>query len=247
MIGGGIESCIVPFAPYQGFIFRNDLNSYQEVIWEILNYLKMLGCNELHFSNLYHVRDFTALCDKNLELKKGTNINIRYTAIKYLRKYDELSRLRKREIKKGKLLGLQIRQSSDINSFLYLYDLTFKRQGINLEDKELILVKKLTEHCINNGYGELWDAKNKDGKTIHSRVILKGKRGYAYDLFAGNHPNYRGLGGATSLLLKIWNKLINEGYEYFDFLGCNSPQRGDYKLSFESELVPYYLVNIINI
>jgi len=35
-----------------------------------------------------------------------------------------------------------------------------------------------------------------------------------------------------------------KGLQRFDFVGVNSPQRGDFKLSFNAELVPYQEVHL---
>jgi hypothetical protein len=34
------------------------------------------------------------------------------------------------------------------------------------------------------------------------------------------------------------------GCKYLDFVGVNSPRRGDYKLSFNGKLTPYYEVSL---
>ena len=49
---------------------------------------------------------------------------------------------------------------------------------------------------------------------------------------------------SSKLLLDNMALSAHQGIKRFDFVGVNSPQRGDFKLSFNAELVPYQEVHL---
>ena len=48
----------------------------------------------------------------------------------------------------------------------------------------------------------------------------------------------------TFLLLNMIKHAFDSGYEEIDFLGLNSPNRADFKISLNAELVPYFITSI---
>mgnify|MGYP006107665111 CR=1 FL=1 len=66
----------------------------------------------------------------------------------------------------------------------------------------------------------------------------------AYLLIGGNDPNYRDTGNSTFIILSSIKDAFDNGISEIDFVGVNSPNRGDFKLSFNSVLRPYYKVEL---
>jgi len=62
----------------------------------------------------------------------------------------------------------------------------------------------------------------------------------AYYLFGANDPDLRYANASSKLLIENIAIFAAQGLKRFDFVGVNSPQRGDFKLSFNAELVPEY-------
>jgi lipid II:glycine glycyltransferase (peptidoglycan interpeptide bridge formation enzyme) len=68
----------------------------------------------------------------------------------------------------------------------------------------------------------------------------------AYYLFGANDPELREANASSKLLIDNIVIFADQGLEKFDFVGVNSPQRGDFKLSFNAELIPYQEVHFIS-
>ena len=65
-----------------------------------------------------------------------------------------------------------------------------------------------------------------------------------YYQFGANDPDYRSSGASAHLMFETICMLAKRGIELIDFVGVNSPSRGDYKLSFNPTLKPYYVVSL---
>jgi lipid II:glycine glycyltransferase (peptidoglycan interpeptide bridge formation enzyme) len=65
----------------------------------------------------------------------------------------------------------------------------------------------------------------------------------AYYLLAANDPTHRSTGAATRLMFDNIFEAKRRGLQELDFVGVNSPNRGDFKLSFNPELKLYFDVS----
>lgn len=246
------EACsFVPFAPYQGILYSTSEDSYTdyhnnlEATEILLDYIYEEGdMKKVGFCNSYKVEDIRSIQWHHYhEPCLGQyNLKIWYTTVVQL---DDsircnISKRRKRdyEIAKNKN-ELVYCVSNDLEPFIKLYDLTFKRQNIELDKQTLNKVKKITEYSLGCGIGELWYAKDKMGNYIDSTLFLYEKN-VGYYLYGANDPSKRNMGGATFLFLEQFSRMGKKGITEFDFIGINSPQRGDFKLSFGGKIKPYY-------
>jgi lipid II:glycine glycyltransferase (peptidoglycan interpeptide bridge formation enzyme) len=96
--------------------------------------------------------------------------------------------------------------------------------------------------AMSEGYGKCMTAKLPTGETASAVLVLYDRK-TCYYLFAGNHPDFRKSGASSYLILKAIEKFKEEGKVYFDFIGINSPSRGDFKISFNANPTPYYITN----
>ena len=135
-----------------------------------------------------------------------------------------------------------IESSHDLKSFLKLYQLTFDRQGIAVDGQTLSLVESICSKALDNGYGHLSCAQV-DGQAA-SMAFFVTDSNCAYYLFGANHPDLRDANASSKLLIDNIATFAAQGLEKFDFVGVNSPQRGDFKLSFNAELIPYQEVHL---
>lgn len=251
------EQEMPPFAPHQGILFFEKGDKYgikKEQLEAVSVLLEELDEDYHHicFANHFSVNDMRAcLWHHYHEPEKGLyDIHLRYTAVK------DISKLTMEGFSKGRRsdykysftrYGLTYKKSDDVSSFFELYQSTFERQSISLTDYEIRCVRGILD-CTLGKYGFLRYAVMPDGKKIDAIYILvEGET--AYYLFGANHPDYRKCGGGTFLLIEAMKELSERGIRYFDFVGINSPLRGDFKLSFGAEIKPYYvcekLINII--
>lgn len=170
----------------------------------------------------------------------------RYTGHVDLRNFDlshylaSVRSVRRQEFKKTRAV---IEQSADLNLFLDLYAKTFDRQGIAVGDETLSLVRRICTTALAEGYGHLSCAQV-DGRAA-SMVFFVNDAACAYYLFAANDPEMRDAQASSKLMIDNMASFAAQGIGRFDFVGVNSPQRGDFKLSFNAELVPYQEVHLV--
>jgi hypothetical protein len=147
--------------------------------------------------------------------------------------------VRRQEYKKSKV---EIHQSDDLLLFLNLYQQTFERQGLAIGADTLGLVQRICEQSMAHGYGYLSSAVL-DDRTAAMAFFVSDSRS-SYYLFGANDPAMRQADASSKLLLDNIALSAQKGLQIFDFVGVNSPQRGDFKLSFNAELVTYQEVHL---
>jgi hypothetical protein len=201
----------------------------------------------LRFSFHPKIIDLRPLLWHNFEENKCEKfkVEIRYTAvldlssIKNIHGYlKEIRENRKRDYKKSIKEKISSSLGATKEEVKDLYKKTFERQGISVDSKSLDFLERLTEN-INSERGFIYKARNKDGQAIAITICLLDKD-TAYSLFIANDPEYRNTGANTACMLGSLLYAREIGKKFFDFIGANSPQRGDFKLSFNSELKRYF-------
>ena len=65
----------------------------------------------------------------------------------------------------------------------------------------------------------------------------------SYYLFGGASDAGRRTGAQTAIMHRAIVDAVCQGLELFDFVGANSPNRSQFKLSFGADLVPYYSIS----
>ncbi len=149
--------------------------------------------------------------------------------------------VRRQEYRKTRAV---IEPSHDLESFLRLYLLTFERQGIAIDGQTLSLVESICSKALVDGYGHLSCAQV-DGQVASMAFFVTDTK-CAYYLFGANDPELRDANASSKLLIDNIAFFAARGLKRFDFVGVNSPQRGDFKLSFNAELVPYQEVHLLS-
>ena len=166
----------------------------------------------------------------------------RYTGILDLRNVDSATlpaqtrACRRQELRKAAAYIVQ--EERDVDRFLALYALTFARQDIVLPASTLALVCGITNAALEQGYGRLTSCTTPQG--VASMTLFLFDRQRTYYLFAANDPDLRNTGAATRLMFENIFYAKEQGLVELDFVGVNSPNRGDFKLSFNPELKLYF-------
>lgn len=243
----------VPYAPYQGLIYAKlHEDKYKDNKFR-LDYASFLlekideQYKDIFIANNYTVSDVRPFAWHNYhQPERGTyDIKIRYTAIKDISSIEYLLK----GLSKGRKLdyrysveryGIKYIESNNFAEFFRLYNRTFERQGIVLSEQDYSTVEKIIR-CTKNRNGLLRYALNACGEIVSAIYVLVGNNNTAYYLFGASDPEYRKQGGNTFLLIELMKELSEKGIAVFDFVGVNSPQRGDYKMSFGAFLKPYYV------
>lgn len=136
---------------------------------------------------------------------------------------------------------LQVQTDIAVEPFMALYAATFERQGLQLDDGLLQTVERITRIATAEGWGRLSGCHGADGRLASATLFVR-DRLRSYYLFGANDPAQRSSGASTRLLLDNIFAAAGEGLDELDFVGVNSPDRGDYKLSFDPQLRTYFEV-----
>lgn len=171
-------------------------------------------------------------------------IKLNYTCILDLHEFTSFEKylssvrsVRRQEFKKSsKLLNFQF--GNDVSLFDELHEKTFKRQNIERSERTSVLVRSICENAIAGGYGKMGIAYL-DDLPVSAVLFLYDDRS-AFYLLGVNDPEYRNTGSGTFTLMNMIKDAMNIGLKEVDFVGANSPQRADFKISFNATLKPYF-------
>lgn len=243
-----------PYTQYQGLILGSNVKenmhskiSYEFKIVEFLlqevikKFKKICLCNSWKLNDL---RNFQWFNFSEQALPKF-KIDLRYTGIIQLLKSEsfedyikKIRSVRRQEFRKAsRILNFCI--SEDVSILNELHTKTFERHGISRSYEQSNLLISITSNAIKKGYGQLGLALH-EGKPISAIFFTQDDR-TAYYLFGANDPEFRHLYGGTFLMLNFINFFIQMGIRSIDMCGVNSPDRGDFKTSFNAELKPYFI------
>lgn len=149
--------------------------------------------------------------------------------------------MRQRLYKKSLSNKLTVEISHDIDAFYQLYEKTFIRQGITIDERNANLVHSITAAALDHGFGELLICRDENGQAISSTLFLY-DNSCGYYMFGANHPDYSRLNGGTFLMAENIRRCMERGLKFIDMVGINSPNRGGFKTSFNAVPVPYFVV-----
>lgn len=245
--GTGIVN--VEFTPYLGLLFQTDpkalprqraLEEYRVAEFAVQALCERYASVAMSLS--WHVTDIRPFLWHNYhEPQLGQFKTIpRYTGILDLTSGEDFPAqaraCRRQELRKAS--AFEVREERDVEQFMHLYAQTFARQDIALPEATLALVRRITEAALEGGYGRLASVSTPQGIAAMTLFLFDTRR--AYYLFAANDPAQRNSGAATRLMFENIEYARGRECTEFDFVGANSPNRGDFKLSFNPELKLYF-------
>lgn len=170
----------------------------------------------------------------------------RYTAVLDVAGLDQASypaevrACRRQELRKAAELGIS--ETVAVDQFISLYADTFARQAIDVAEPTLALVRRIAEASLTEGWGRLSACITRQGVASMNLFVYDHRR--AYYLFGANDPTQRNSGAATRLIFDNIAEAQRRGLAELDFVGVNSPARGDFKLSFNPALKLYFELNL---
>ena len=136
--------------------------------------------------------------------------------------------------------GLSVEESRDLDELERLYKLTFERQEIEVEPASIELLRSIAGAALSKDFGQLLICRNKQGLAASATLFLHDSH-CAYYLVGANDPAYRDSGSGNYLLLENIRRYKERSLAKVDFVGINSPNRGDFKTSFNAIPVPYFI------
>lgn len=248
---------VFPFTQYQGVLLADSSN--QAVHSRIAHEFKLVEYfirqltehyKKCCFCHSWRLRDLRPFQWHNYhEPQNGLfKIDLRYTAILEVNKFNDFDdclssvrTLRKREFKKASLL-LKFINSNDEMILDELHAKTFARQNIDRTVQESVLLRSILKHAVAGNYGKM-NCAMLDDVPVSASLFLYDDRA-AYYLVGANDPGYRDTGSGTFLMMHMIKEAFEKGIQEIDFVGVNSPNRGDFKISFNAELRPYFITSI---
>jgi hypothetical protein len=171
-------------------------------------------------------------------------LDVAYTGVLDLTPFDSFEQFlrhirasRRYEYRKG-IARLDIVDSVEVDTLDLLHRRTITRSGGDRSHQEDRLLRSVAKAALEGGYGTLRVA-SLDGQPVGAVFFLHDDRS-SYYLFGATDPEHRNSAANTTLLLELIRKALTEGQAEVDFVGVNSPQRGDYKISFGPQVRPYF-------
>lgn len=254
---GSPVDTVFPFTQYQGMLLAG--NSSQAGHSQITHEFRLVEYfvarltehfKQYCFCQSWRFRDLRPFQWYNYhEPQNGQfRIELRYTGILEVNRFDDFNdylcsvrTLRRRELKKASPL-LILRNSDDGLVLNVLHARTFERQNLERTNQESALVISIVKHAIAGNYGKMCIAMLDDVPVSASLFLYDDRT--AYYLFGANDPAYRDTGSGTFLMMRMIEDAFEKGVQEIDFVGVNSPNRGDFKISLNAELRPYFITSI---
>ena len=251
---GRVEQITDLVFPYQGVLLQKNeyknLHSQVENEHRILNFfIKEISDHYQCYclSNSWRLQDLRAFSWLNFYDKSKSRIKneLHYTGILDLNKFDNFEHykssvrsVRRREFNKASS-SLEFKFTTDVSLLVSLYKKTFERQNLEVDNKTAELIAALSKQALLAGYGKIAIALIENVPISAAFFVYDDRT--AYYLFAANDPEYRKFGSGTYLLMSMIRDAFECNVSEVDFLGVNSPNRGDFKISFNPELKPYHV------
>lgn len=245
-----------PFTQYQGVLLADNSqkagHSQLSLEFKVLeHFIKQLTehYGKFSFCHSWRLRDLRPFQWHNYhEAEKGQfKIDLRYTGILDLQQFGNFDEylssvrtVRRQEFKKSSQL-LKFQLSDDASLLDVLHAKTFERQSLERTDRDSMLVQSICKDAIAGGYGKMSVALLNDVPV--SAVLFLYDDRTAYYVFGANDPEYRNTSAGAFLLMQMIKDAFDNGLKEIDFVGVNSPNRGDFKISFNAEVKPYFMTH----
>jgi hypothetical protein len=246
-----------PFTQYQGILLAdnsgNEMHSQVTQEFKITEYFISVLTEKFKIFSLSHswrLRDLRPFQWYNYhEPDKGMfKLDLRYAGILDVNKYRDfdsyvasIRKVKRQEFKKSSQL-LSLKMSNDVDILDDLHAKTFARQNLERTDYTSRLVKSIVRHAIDGNYGEMSCAMLND-EPVSSVFFLYDDR-TAYYIFGVNDPLHRKTFSGTFVLMNMIKNAFDKGVQEIDFVGLNSPNRSDFKISLGAELRPHFITSI---
>lgn len=175
------------------------------------------------------------------------HIDVRYSALLDLAQLDDLDGYlravrdaRRAEYQRARSAGYTVETRPEVETVERLHRLTFERQGEEQGAVERHVIRSVGSAMVDAGTGEHLACVAPSGEAVSSTVFLRDEL-YAYYWIGATDPSHRRHGVGTFTLLESMRRARAAGARTLDLVGVNSPDRGDYKTSFNATPVPFFV------
>jgi hypothetical protein len=174
------------------------------------------------------------------------SLNLNYTGLLDLKKAESFDQIlmnartvRRQEYNRCVRNKFTIEEEGDISILDFLHEKTFERQGLKRSKSDVFIATELAKESLAKGFGRLLICRNSKGVPTSANLFLfDNKTGYY--LVGANDPEYRKYGMGTYIVFEQIRYCYEKGLCSVDFMGINSPFRGDFKTSFNAIPKAYF-------
>jgi hypothetical protein len=244
---------IKPFQAYSAFTIKN-IDNYKQYRRNDLIYKIFTAFSDYFFNQFVKVDlnfhpyfiDTRPFQWKNFnERDKGFyDVGINYTTILNIEKPEDTSgyrQSRRYDLNKSFKADCSTSETNQYKILSDLYEMTFARQSISTSQAVKSLMRNIFENSLKMKSGVMF--LTEIDQTPASVSFFLYDKQIAYYLWGASNPDFRKCGVGTRNLFDSFNSLHrNYGINEVDMVGVNSPNRGDFKLSFGGMLKPYYTI-----
>ena len=242
------------FNVYNGIIFNQEtleIKNNSRRYSKILNYSEKIISliakkhQNIHLTLNPKFEDLRAFQWHNYheKLKPKFKIELRNTGILELKNInkdqilEKFRTVRRREFKRFSHL---VTTDGEVDDLIALYKKTFNRQDIKINDNFLINLFNYCNYAMKKKFARINFLKDLNGNFVSASLFIFDDKN-AYYLIGASDPELRkefpSSPAIAEQILYFHEKKLN-----IDMLGVNSPQRGDFKLSFSPKMVKYFNV-----
>ena len=159
------------------------------------------------------------------------------------RTWEEMDTSVRQQIRKAERLGVSVTETDDIERFLDLNELTFRRQGMRLPYSR-DFVRRLDAACTEQNARKIWIASGPDGRP-HSGLYCVFDNQAMYNLMQGGDPELRTSGANT---LAMWESIRFAATvtKVYDFEGSMLENIENYYRDFGAVQKPYFQISRIS-
>ena len=241
---------------YQGILFNKQVFNYPNHklakmtldLTEFLLFNLALSYKKINFSLHHSIKDIRAFqwFNYNKPIKYHFKITPRYTGILNLNEFESFNailaqsrKVRVQDYNKSIKSGFTTIESNQVDILSNLHQKTFERQGLQRSESEIYLVNEFTKAALDAGFATLLVCMNSSNTPAAASVFLKDDK-TGYYLIGATDPEYRKYGVGTHVLFDQIKLCLKDKLKSIDFIGINSPQRGDFKSSFNAKSELYF-------
>jgi len=252
--GNGSLPAPRPLTTYQGiFLLPPRAEVHSKTRWEVETVSLLLERLSAHYESLSFslhpsladIRAFQWFNYRSPDQNRFS-IDVAYTGILDLSRFAHFEAYlasvrsaRRQDLKKAISAEVSAAESDDIDTFDRLHEATFARQGLVRSPDEREFIRGALAPLLRSRRGRMLLAMSPERKPVGASVFLHDKT-TAYYYFGACDPAWRSAGVSTFLILESIRSAWGAGLRSVDMVGMNSPQRGDFKASFNAEPRSYF-------